>query len=72
MDTNKINWGFLKARKEQGFTLEELNRRTGITTSYLSLFSNGRFNLKPEQIEKLAIVLNVSVEQIAGNAEVCS
>ena len=35
MDTNKINWGFLKARKEQGFTLEELNRRTGITTSYL-------------------------------------
>lgn len=53
-----IRWSFKKAYKEKGFTLDELSNRTGIGAAYLSLFSNGRMNLHPDQIASLALILD--------------
>ena len=61
---SNIRWGFKKAYKECGFTLDELSSRSGITRSYLSLFSNGRMNLSPDQIKTLSMLLDVPVGQI--------
>jgi len=64
---NSINWPFKRTYTERGFTLEELGERAKINPTYLSLFARGRFNLQPEQVERLALILNVPVERISGS-----
>ena len=65
-----INWTFKQAYKEHGFTLQELATRTGITRSYLSLFSNGRMNLPNDQIARLALILDVPASQLTNGGSV--
>jgi len=63
-----VNWNFKMAYSEAGFTLNALAERSGIGRVYLSQFANGKYYLSPEQIEKLALILDVPVKQIAGNS----
>jgi transcriptional regulator with XRE-family HTH domain len=61
-----INWGFKQSCAAGGFTFEKLSRRSGINRAYLSMSARGRYNLSPSQIERLALILNVSPDQLGA------
>ncbi len=64
MYINKIK----KIRKEKGITLEELSRRSGISTGYLCHLENGtRSNPSIDVMEKIAKTLNKTVFEVFFN-----
>ena len=61
----------LKAiRKEQGWTLEEVAKRSGISKATLSKLENGRTNLTFTTVTKLSEGLDIPVSQLANPAHV--
>ena len=62
----RIRWGFKKAYVDAGFTLDKLSERAAINATYLSLFARGKYRLEPEQIERLALILDVPAHEIAA------
>lgn len=53
-----------KARKEKNLTLKQLEVLTGISKTTLNYIENGERSPKLEQLEKIAIVLNVRMTDL--------
>ena len=53
-----------KARKEKKLTLKQLEVLTGISKTTLNYIENGERSPKLEQLEKIAIVLNVRITDL--------
>jgi transcriptional regulator with XRE-family HTH domain len=57
---------------ERGLTGSELAERVSIPRSYLSLAMTGRLNLSADEKRKIAMVLNVPIEEVFLDGEVAS
>jgi transcriptional regulator with XRE-family HTH domain len=64
-NTKTVNWGFKQQYVEQGFTLSSLAERSGIHPTYLSLYARGRYRLTGDELDRLAALLNTSVDRIS-------
>lgn len=53
-----------KIRREKGITLEKLAGLSGISKSTLNNFENGRTSPNMNQMERIAEVLNVRIEEL--------
>lgn len=58
-----------KLRKENNLTLKELHNLTGISISFISDIENKRRNPSIENLKTLAKALNVSPNELLGDAE---
>jgi transcriptional regulator with XRE-family HTH domain len=56
-----------KLRKNKGLTLKQLSEKSGLGLSTLGNFETGRYDMSPGNLEKLAEVLEVSVQEILEN-----
>ena len=61
----EINWPFKQLYVEEGYTLDSLGERSGINPTYLSLFARGKYNLSRDQLSRLALLLNTSVDRLS-------
>lgn len=61
---DRVNRRLKAARANEGVIQVELSQKTGIPVPTLSLFERGFYRPTKEQAEKIAEVLNVSVEEI--------
>lgn len=59
-----------KLRKEKGFTQIKMQHLTGIDQSDYSKLENGHRNLTFEQCKRLAMVLDTSMDYLAGLTDV--
>lgn len=59
-----------KLRKEKGFTQIKMQHLTGIDQSDYSKLENGHRNLTFEQCKRLAVVLDTSMDYLAGLTDV--
>lgn len=55
-----------KLRKEKGFTQIKIQHLTGIDQSDYSKLENGQRHLSFEQCKRLAVVLDTSMDYLAG------
>ena len=53
-------------RQHRGFTLEALAKRTGVSKGYLSQVENGRKSGTLDLFRRLATVLDVALDDLAG------
>ncbi len=59
-----------KLRKEKGFTQIKMQHLTGIDQSDYSKLENGHRNLTFEQCRRIALVLDTSMDYLAGLTDV--
>lgn len=53
-----------RLRKRRALTLEELGEKAGITYNSVWRLENGRHGARPSTIRKLAVALDVPVEEL--------
>ena len=61
------NWEVKKALKDNGMTLSDLQRLTGINRSILSWATTGRVNLTSEEKRKIAVALQKTEAELFCN-----
>lgn len=61
---------FEKLMKEKGVTPYRVHKETGIATSTLSDWKNGKSTPKQDKLQKIADYFNVSLDYLAGNSKV--
>lgn len=59
----------LKCRKQQGITLDELSRRSGVSKAMLSQVEKDKVNPTVAVVWKIAHGLGISLEELLGNAD---
>jgi hypothetical protein len=60
----KPDWQFKKALREAGVTLKALERFTEINHAFLSMYSNGRYNLNQTEKRRIARALDMPERKI--------
>jgi transcriptional regulator with XRE-family HTH domain len=55
---------YARTRIKKGFSQRELARQTGLSSSFLIQFENGKRNIGPEAASKICQVLGVEFEEI--------
>lgn len=60
---------FLQLLEENGITAYKVSKDTGIATSTLSDWKNGRSVPKQDKLSKIAEYFNVSIDWLLGNSE---
>ncbi|NSB15872.1 helix-turn-helix domain-containing protein [Clostridium beijerinckii] len=60
---------FEKLMKEKGVTPYRVHKETGIATSTLSDWKNGKSTPKQDKLQKIADYFNVSLDYLAGNSK---
>jgi transcriptional regulator with XRE-family HTH domain len=76
---NKINlikitpdWRFKRVYKEQKFTIQELERLTGIPKHHLSSYGLGRYNLDALERRRIAKAIGMPEDEVFERREVHS
>ncbi|MBR3772562.1 MAG: helix-turn-helix transcriptional regulator [Clostridium sp.] len=57
-----------KLRKEQGYTQQQLANLLGVTKSAISMYENREREPELSMIQKIATILNVDMDELAGNS----
>ena len=60
---------FNELLKEHNVTAYQVGKATGISTSTLSEWKNGKYTPKMDKVQKIAEYFNVSVDYLLGNEE---
>nr|WP_309620891.1 helix-turn-helix domain-containing protein [Salinibacterium sp.] len=64
LDSLTVGRRIRKLRTDRGFTLDELGRELGRAASQVSVIENGKRELKLSEVQKLARILGVTVDQL--------
>lgn len=62
----------LAARKSRRYSRRELSERSGVSTRYLVQLEGGEGNISIGLLQRIAIALDLSIEDLVGNADVLS
>ena len=73
MDSQKLLWNIgtnlYKARKEKGYTQQQLAEMIGVTEQTISNAENGGKAMRPENIAKICKVLGISADYLLFGTE---